>query len=116
MVNDLVNDRVKRGLLGLILGVILAVFGWADLEYYLTELPIVINQFMEIIGVVIAIIGLIYIITGLIKKNPTQYPSVRPPSTPPPPPPGGDSPYCTQCGHQMDQNATFCPNCGFKRT
>jgi hypothetical protein len=112
----MVNDRVKRGLLGLIIGVILAVFGWADYNYVLTDLPGVINQYMINVGELIAIIGIGYIIYGLVKKTPTQYPSVQPPSTPSPPPPISDSTYCTQCGHQMDKNATFCPNCGFKRT
>ena len=110
------SDRTKRGILVLIIGLILAVFGQADIQYWITNLSYEADWIITIIGGVISLIGIGYIILGLKDKSSTSYPSVQPQSVPPPQPsPVSNVSFCTQCGHQVDEKAAFCPNCGFKR-
>ena len=115
-------DIVKRAIIGLIIGIALAGFGWADIEYYLTELPYDVNIWMEYIGSLIAFVAVIYLIYGLVKSPepvaPTYTPpppSYTPPTAPPPPPPpaaGARPQFCTHCGQPVSPNIKFCGNCG----
>ena len=119
----MITERLKRGILQVIVGTILAVFGWADLEYYLTELPIVIDNLLLYVGGLLVLYGIGYIILGIIRKSPTSSPPVQPQPTPEQiwrkqkdhSSTTSDLIYCTKCGQQMDKDVTFCPNCGNRR-
>jgi hypothetical protein len=114
-------DFVKRAIIGLIIGIALAVFGYADIEYWLTDLPYEVNVAMEYIGGVITFIAVIYLIYGFI-KSPEPAPAYMPPSpsypppTASPPPPPTAAPmrpqFCTHCGQPVSPDIKFCGNCG----
>ena len=116
------SDIVKRAIIGLIIGIALAGFGYADIEYYLTELPIEVNIWMRDIGSLIAFVAVIYLIYGLVKSPepvaPTYTPpppSYTPPAAPPsPPPPAARArpQFCTHCGQPLSPDIKFCGNCG----
>lgn len=114
-------DFVKRAIIGLIIGIALAVFGYADIEYWLTDLPYDVNVAMEYIGGVIAFVAVIYLIYGLVKSpEPAPAymppsPSYPPPTAPPPPPPTAARmrpQFCTHCGQPVNPDIKFCGNCG----
>jgi hypothetical protein len=130
------GDIVKRGLIGFIIGIVLAGFGWADINYFLTQLPLEVNVWMVNIGSILALVGLGYFIYGLIKSPVPTYPAYTPqPTAPipppssypaptstnpsislnsnlPPPPPTQRPKFCTHCGQAISADIKFCGSCG----
>lgn len=114
------QDIIKRAILGLIIGIALAGFGYADIEYIITPLPLEVNIAMINIGGLIALVAGGYLIYGLFKSPDTTYPKyVSPPPTytssipPPPVPPTPARPqFCTHCGQPLSPDIKFCGNCG----
>lgn len=114
-------DIVKRAIIGLIIGIALAGFGYADIEYWLTDLPYEVNRAMMNIGGVIILIAVIYLVYGLV-KSPEPAPAYMPPSPayppptapPPPPPPAARTrpQFCKHCGQPISPDIKFCGNCG----
>gem|GEM_PF-818595 len=66
-----------RGFMIWIFGGIISGFGYADMMYYLTELPLEVDELLYYVGSVIAFIGFFCLIYGLFAKK----------TIPPPPPP-----------------------------
>jgi len=120
------SEAVKRGLIGLIVGVIIGGFGYADLYYYLTEIPVEVDEALIYIGGALTLAGFIYVIYGLVAKGPlppsrTVYvptPSPTYTSQPPPPPPPQPQvqvPRCPTCGQPLEliqqYNRWYCRTC-----
>ncbi|MBS7614901.1 hypothetical protein KEJ18_04135 [Candidatus Bathyarchaeota archaeon] len=133
------SDAVKSGITLFIVGLIVGGFGWADIEYYLTELPYEVDEALYYLGGILAFIGFIYFIYRLVAKSPkppeTVYVPVPTPTPSPPPapvaPPAPSQPpqqpqikekeviirevvkvKCRYCGMLVDSTLSRCPNCG----
>jgi len=133
------TQAVNSGIKGLIIGIIIAVFGWADIEYYLTPLSFEVNQLMITIGGFISLCGFGYIIYGLVARASPSHTTAKLQTTPPPsrkptPPPihemKDSAPltapsirereiikeievvYCPYCKVKNSARSSFCRNCG----
>jgi len=131
------SDAVKSGVALFILGVIIGGFGWADIEYYITELPYEVDEALYYLGGILAFIGFVYFIYGLVAKSPQPPATVYVPVPAPTPPPAQAAPpapsqtpqqpqvkekeviireivkvKCRYCGTLVDSTLSRCPNCG----
>lgn len=106
----------------LIVGAIIGGFGYADMEYYLTELPLEIDIALYYIGSLISFIGFVYLIYGIVAKGtpppprtvyvPTPTPSYAPAAAPQS---QGQVPRCPTCGQPLEliqqYNRWYCRTC-----
>lgn len=120
------SGTVRNGAIVLFLGIILSVFGYADIMYWLTDLSADIDYGIIGLGSILFLVGIIYVIYGLVAKartpdtlfrstnmprhtsNVTQSPTQKRPAE-------MQSTYCTKCGIQFELDDQFCQNCGTKR-
>ena len=111
------NSQVKNiGIMILITGIIIAVFGWADIQYWLTDLSYENDQLLITIGGLIALVGAGCLIYGLVAKPTIPHPSVR----------SEVSTherevikeievvYCAYCGAKNIARSNYCTNCRAK--
>lgn len=73
------SETVRSGITLFVLGVLIGGFGYADMEYYLTEIPIEFDEIMYYTGGVMVFIGFIVLVYGLLATKPTPTPP-RPPT------------------------------------
>jgi len=116
------KQAVIRGVIILIVGAIISVFGWADVEYYLTELPVEIDMFLYYIGSFVSFAGFVYLIYGIIARGPSPHPKTVYVPTPTPayapvaaPQPQAQVPRCPTCGQPLEfiqqYNRWYCRTC-----
>ena len=115
------SQAVKRGAILFIVGSILGGFGYADMAFYLTEIPIEADYAMYYIGGILAFIGFIYLIYGVVSKGPlpptrTVYvPTPAPTYAPAPSQPQAQVSRCPTCGQPLEliqqYNRWYCRTC-----
>lgn len=116
------NEAVTRGIILIIVGAIIGGFGYADMMYYLTELPVEVDEALYYIGGILSLAGFIYLVYGLIAKRPsppstaTYYPTPAPTYAPSPPPqPQAQTPRCPTCNQPLEliqqYNRWYCRTC-----
>jgi hypothetical protein len=117
------NEAVTRGIILIIVGAIIGGFGYADMMYYLTELPVEVDEVLYYIGGILSLAGFIYLVYGLIAKRPSppstaMYVPSPPPTTyapSPPPQPQAQTPRCPTCNQPLEliqqYNRWYCRTC-----
>ncbi|MBS7614902.1 hypothetical protein KEJ18_04140 [Candidatus Bathyarchaeota archaeon] len=116
------KQAVIQGVAILIVGAIIGGFGYADIEYYITELPYEIDLALYYIGSLISFIGFVYLIYGIVAKGPQPPPRTVYVPTPTPayapvaaPQPQPQVPRCPTCGQPLEliqqYNRWYCRTC-----
>jgi hypothetical protein len=116
------KEAVTRGVILFIVGAIIGGFGYADMMYYLTELPVEVDEILYYIGSILSLAGFIYLVYGLIAKGPmpppttTYVPTPAPTYAPSPPPqPQAQTPRCPTCNQPLEliqqYNRWYCRTC-----
>jgi hypothetical protein len=116
------GEAVKRGVAVFIVGLIIGGFGYADIAFYLTEIPIEVDWALYYVGGLLSFVGFVYLIYGLVAKGPpppstTVYvPRPSPTYAPSPPPqPQPQVPLCPTCGQPLEliqqYNRWYCRTC-----
>ena len=121
------SETVRSGITLFVLGVLIGGFGYADKEYYLTEIPIEFDEIMYYTGGVMVFIGFIVLVYGLLATKPTPppprpptayYPTPAPtyaPTPAPQPPVQPQVPRCPTCNQPLEliqqYNRWYCRTC-----
>ena len=116
------SEAVKRGAVLFVVGAIIGGFGYADIMYYLTELPLEVDEILYYIGSILSFVGFVYLVYGLIAKGPMQPSTVTYVPTPaptyapsPPPQPQAQTPRCPTCNQPLEliqqYNRWYCRTC-----
>ncbi len=135
------SQAVNSGIKYLIVGGIIALFGWIDITYWLTPLTYEIDQLIITIGGLMCLGGIGYSIYGLVAKDPTSYSPAQIKTSPSPlrkpvPPSINESKvntqptqpqihereiikeieviYCAYCATKNSARSNYCINCRAK--
>ncbi len=125
------KEAVIRGVILMVIGGIIGGFGYADMMYYLTELPVEVDEILYYVGSIISFAGFVYFIYGLVSKGPvppastyyqTPAPTYAPtpaptyaPTPAPQPPVQPQPPRCPTCNQPLEliqqYNRWYCRTC-----
>jgi hypothetical protein len=108
------KEAVIRGIIVWIVGGIIAGFGYADIAYYLTDLPVEVDEAFYYIVSIIAFVGFIYLVYGLIAKPsiPPQAAYYQPPGSTYAPTPAPTYAPTQAPQPQAQPQQPRCPTCG----